>query len=365
MKVSTFFLRCVVAFALVVLSVPAYAEIEWLATEYNFGAFREAEGPQTGKVQFVNKGPGSTFVSRVRPSCGCTGASYSEEMIAPGDTATVTFTYDPTGRPGRFNKSVKVYVGEDNKLYTIRMVGTVIGAPTSLDSSFPVAVGPLRFENLMVPAGEIKRGSARHVFLNVYNQSSDSVSPGWVNDNPAVEIDLKPAVIPPGELATFSFYIRGSEEEQNGPLEHQVRILSDKGNPEAGTADVTIGCIIVADMDKLSVEEIEKGPRAYVIPEFVDFGEIESGRLLEFGFNVLNDGKSPLIVERVYCGNELVNIVKMPGKIKPGKRGEVKGKLNPSGLPDGAFRIKIEVLTNDPLHPVRTVNLVGIKETSK
>lgn len=268
-------MRFLAAVVLAFASVPAYAEIEWLSKEYNFGAFREAEGPQTGVVRFVNKGPGSTFVGRVRPSCGCTGASYSEEMIAPGDTATVTFTYDPAGRPGRFNKSIKVYVGEDNELYTIRITGTVIGAPSSLDSTFPVEAGALRFENLMVPAGEIKRGSARHVFLNAYNQSRDSVAPGWINDNPAVEMGLKPAVIPPGELATFSFYVKGSEEEQNGPVEHQIRILSDKGNPEAGSADVTVSAVIVADMDKLSVEEIENGPRAYVIPEFLDFGETE------------------------------------------------------------------------------------------
>lgn len=82
---------------------------------------------------------------------------------------------------------------------------------------------------------------------------------------------------------------------------------------------MTVSAVIVADMDKLSVEEIENGPRAYVIPEFLDFGETEGGKLLDFEFNVLNDGKSALNVERVYSGSELVNIVKMPGKINPGK----------------------------------------------
>ena len=83
--------------------------IEWLSTSYDFGTFKEAEGPQTGCVRMVNHGPDETVINRVKSTCGCTVAEYTDGIIAVGDTAEVRFTYDPAGRPGRFSKSIKVY----------------------------------------------------------------------------------------------------------------------------------------------------------------------------------------------------------------------------------------------------------------
>lgn len=335
------------------------AEVEWLEKSYNFGTFKEADGPVTGVVRLVNKGPEATFISRVRPSCGCTGATYTDKMIQPGDTATVSFTYNPIGRPGKFDKSVKVYIGKDNDLTVVRILGTVIGSESTLESVFPVEAGPLRVETAMLAAGEIKRGTPRHLFLNAYNQSGDTIVPKWKGSSPAMTVDLRPLAIPPGDIATFSFYLETEKEALNGPVEYPVEIVADGNNPEAGQLRVDVSAIIVPDTRKMSVEEIDNGPRAYLIPEFVDFGEVEKGKLLDFRFVILNDGKSTMTVDRVYSRNELVSITHVPKKIKAGKKGIVKGKLNPSGLADGAFRINVEVMTNDALHPVRTARLVG------
>lgn len=335
------------------------AEVEWLEKSYNFGTFKEADGPVTGEVRFVNKGPEATFISRVRPSCGCTGATYTDKMIQPGDTATVSFTYNPTGRPGKFDKTVKVYIGKDNDLTVVRILGTVIGSESTLESVFPVEAGPLRVETAILAAGEMKRGTPRHLFLNAYNQSGDTIMPKWKGISPALTVDLKPLAIPPGDIATFSFYLETEKEALNGPVEYPVEIVADSNNPEAGQLKVNVSAIIVPDTRKMSVEEIDNGPRAYLIPEFVDFGEVEGGKLLDFQFVILNDGKSTMTVDRVYSRNELVSITHVPKKIKAGKKGIVKGKLNPTGLAQGAFRINVEVMTNDALHPVRTARLVG------
>lgn len=365
MKKARFFVGLAMAAASACLPGMAQAEIEWLETEYDFGAFREADGPRTGWARFVNKGSEATFISRVRPSCGCTGASYTHDMIEPGDTATISFTYNPQGRPGRFNKSVRVYVGSDNELMSIRIFGTVIGAESSLKSHFPVEAGPLRLENSLVAAGEVKRGVARHFFLNAYNQSGDTILPSWNDTGNALSVDVKPRAIPPGEIATFSFYLQTGKEEKNGLVEHRVTIKSDNDNPESESTPVDVSAIIVADTDKMSAEEIESGPRAYLLPEFIDLGEPDAHAPAAFRFEILNDGKSAMKVERVYSKDSRVRVKKVPGKIKPGKKARVEGSIDLASLPEGAFRINVEVLTDDALHPVRTASLVGIKGSDK
>lgn len=353
---------CVPAFLLAIIPFQVKAEIEWLEKTYNYGAFKESEGPRLGKVRFVNKGNGAVFINRVRPSCGCTEAEFTEGLIQPGDTAMVSFIYNPKGRPGSFEKTVKVFIGKENELHVIKLAGTVIGAPTTLEFSYPKEVGPLRLESLSAKTGELKKGSARHLFINAYNQSTDTITPSWACGERGLDVELTPRSIPPGDIATFGFYVKTAEEERMGPVEYEVRITADKSNPGKDECDVSISTIIVPDTQTMTVEEVDNGARAYLLPEFVDFGDARGEGKINFSFDILNDGKETLDVLRVYSAEKGVAIKEKPSKVKCGKRGKVKGVLDLSKLPSGAFRIPVEVMTNDPLHPLRTANLVGVKE---
>lgn len=335
------------------------SEIKWLATEYNFGVIHEASGNATGSVKFVNLGPESTYVSRVRPSCGCTGASYPHRMIEPGDTAEISFTYNPTGRPGSFDKTVKIYIGKDNNLTTIRIFGTVIGEASTLARHFPVECGRLRLESTLLGVGEIKRGSSRHMFMSVYNSDSDTLSPRLVSSSKALSVDLSPKAIPPGETGAFSFYLRTADEKLDGPVSYSVAISPDKNSSPCDT--VTVTATIIADTERMSPEEIENAPRAYLLPEFVDAGEI-SGAYVNFEIEVLNEGKSPMKVKRVYCRDGSMEFAKLPTKVKVGKKEAIKARLDITKLSVGPFRMNVEVITDDPLHPVRTAAVSGIKK---
>lgn len=349
--------------ALSVMScLTASAQIEWLEKNYNYGAFKEAEGPRSGRVRFINTGNEPVFINRVRASCGCTQTEFTEGMIVPGDTAVVGFTYNPKGRPGSFEKTVKVFIGKENELHVIKLSGTVIGAPNTLAFSYPKEAGPLRLEALSAKTGEMKKGSSRHLFINAYNQSADTITPSWECGDRGVQVELTPRAIPPGDIATFGFYVRTSEEERMGPVDYRIKIMADSRFPEKGNAGVTVSTVIVPDTQTMTAEEVNNGPRAYLVPEFIDFGEVSGGKKLDFTFDILNDGNSPLEVMRVYSSEKCVKVKDKPGKIKPGKKGRVKGVIDIGNLPDGAFRIPVEVMTGDPLHPLRTANLVGTKE---
>lgn len=358
-KLKVILLFIVSAFGIDLLN----AQIEWLEKDYNYGAIKEVDGPQKGSVRFVNKGGEPVFVNNVRSSCGCTNVEYPKGMIAPGDTASISFVYNPKGRPGAFEKTVKAYMGAENDLYVIRLSGTVIGSPSTLSFSYPYEVGPMRLESLKAVAGELKEGSSRHMFINAYNQSGDTITPSWNCGDKALQIELTPRSIPPGQVATFGFYLRTTEEERMGPVEYEVDILADYDNPELGECVVTASAVIVPDTRKMSVEEVENGPRAYLSPEFIDLGESDKKGKRAFSFEILNEGKSILEVKRIYSTDSGIEIKGKPSKVKPGGKGKVKGVIDMGKLPVAPFRIAVEVMTNDALHPVRIANLVG--EVSK
>lgn len=210
--------------------------------------------------------------------------------------------------------------------------------------------------------GEVKRGSSRHAFINVYNQGNDTLRPEWKTTTDAIDVNLTPKQLAPGELGTFGFYLNTNKEKLNGPAEYLVEVFPGKGCSSADRREIKVDAIIVPDSRGMTAEEIQKGPRAYLVPEFVDFGEDVATGYRDFEFGIYNDGKSVLQIDRVYSADKNVEIKEYPRKLKGGATGKVAGRISLGNLPSGPFRINVDVVTNDPLHPLRTANIVGVKE---
>ena len=339
----------------------ASAQVKWLESEYDFGSFREEAGPQTGYVRFVNEGKAPTIINRVRTSCGCTESSYTEGIIEPGDTAFVSFTYDPKGRPGRFEKTVKVYYGTDNSTKTIEIKGTVIGTPESLDTWFPIVAGPIRLsERILTPGHEITYGQARNLFFQAYNSSSDTIYPAWNNDAKAIFMGMSDEAIAPGDQITFSLYYDSSRETSLGHFSYPIEIIADKRDPKSEKITIEFIADVVPAKSGLGYSELEKAPIINVEPTMIALGEVKKN-MVNFKFKIQNTGASTLLVKRINPLDKFVSIKKMPTQLKPNKSADVEGTVNLNSLEPGAFRLKIEIATNDPLNPVKNVFLSGIK----
>lgn len=199
-----------------------HAEVKLLDPEYKFGIIRETDGEQTGVARLVNVGDTPTYIRDVRPSCGCTGAAYNDNLLQPGDTTTVSFTYNPAGRPGKFTKTVKVYVGDGEERHVIRLTGNVVGSAATLSRNYPVECGPLRLAERTVDLRDVRQSAGRHAFVRIINQSMDTVRPEWEYSNPALSLDVAPEVIPPGEVATFGIFLNSRFEKQAGRVEYRI-----------------------------------------------------------------------------------------------------------------------------------------------
>ncbi len=338
------------------------SEIIWLEKEYDFGLMKEEAGPKTGSVRLTNTGPEEVVITGARPSCGCTGVAYNEDPIAPGDTVKFSFTYNPIGRPGRFEKTIRVYIG-DFDMATIKIRGNVLGTPESLSSLYPVEAGALRLSENMLPAGEVTYGTTRHFFINGYNQTADTIRPTWKCPDPALSVSASSKEIGPGDIVTYSFYFNSRKKTDMGPVEIPVTISSDnkKGSPET---DVVFTAKVIPDFSHMTPDEVKDAPKCYLAPAIIDLGALTSGikNPVKFKFAIRNEGKKDMRIMRVFPQADAIKISRYPSTVKPDKSADAEGSLNINKLPSGPFNIKIEVLSNDPLHPARTISIVGIKE---
>ncbi|MDE6681997.1 MAG: DUF1573 domain-containing protein, partial [Muribaculaceae bacterium] len=354
-------MRACLSFLLLLLT-PAFlqAEIVWLQKSYDFGLMKEEAGPAKGSVSFENRGTDPVVITGARPSCGCTSVEYSEEPIAPGERATISFTYDPAGRPGKFDKSIRVYIGE-NDSYKIGITGNVLGTSESLKQFYPYECGPLRLSDLRINGGEMTAGTSRNFFIRSYNQTLDSISPAWVCRDPALTVSCSEKKIGPGDIAVFALFFDAGKTKEMGEIEIPLTIISDNSVKDSPSQEVIFSAKVTPDFSHLSARQVEEGPRCYLIPEKLDLGILSGESAKSLSFLIQNQGKGKLTIYRISPKSEALSLKRKPSVIKPSKSEEARLTVLLKEIPEGPFNIPVEVITDDPLHPVRILSVVGIK----
>jgi len=66
---------------------------------------------------FKNMGETPLFIVAVKPSCGCTVASYPKQAIMPGETGILQAKFTSEGFPGNFRKFITVKSNTKNGVY--------------------------------------------------------------------------------------------------------------------------------------------------------------------------------------------------------------------------------------------------------
>lgn len=103
------------------------ASVAFVEKSHDFGNIKENGGPVSYEFVFTNEGESPLVIVSAMASCGCTMPRYPKAPIASGKTEKIRVTYLPKGRPGEFNKSVKVRTNDPkNKKVTLRISGVVV-----------------------------------------------------------------------------------------------------------------------------------------------------------------------------------------------------------------------------------------------
>ena len=114
-KLLLFAIAMVMAFT---VSAQEQQIIEIAEKTHDFGTIKEEDGRVTHVFTFKNVTDGPLTIKNVRASCGCTTPAWSREPIAPGAEAQITVTYNASGRPGAFHKSVTVTLSNGTEDFT-------------------------------------------------------------------------------------------------------------------------------------------------------------------------------------------------------------------------------------------------------
>lgn len=81
---------------------------EFMEEAFDFGSDIIDGEKKTHTFEFTNTGNSPLIIEKVKASCGCTTPNWPKTPIAPGATGEITATYNSKGRPGKFNKAIRI-----------------------------------------------------------------------------------------------------------------------------------------------------------------------------------------------------------------------------------------------------------------
>jgi hypothetical protein len=115
---------------------PNAPKLTFVEQSYDFGTV--VEGPQiTHDFKIKNEGKEPLILSNVHASCGCTVPTWPKEPILPGKESVISATYNTSGRPGHFNKTITIESNADGGKKVVTISGDVIKPED--DKSIPLA----------------------------------------------------------------------------------------------------------------------------------------------------------------------------------------------------------------------------------
>lgn len=117
-------------------------------------------------------------------TCGCTVPEFSKQPILPGAETRITVTYDPTNRPGVFDRELWVYSSERKRIATLTIRGNVTPRPKSIEEQYPVDAG-----------GGLRLSSTLCAFTYIYPGKRMQSAIGYANTSQReIRLELRPEI---------------------------------------------------------------------------------------------------------------------------------------------------------------------------
>ena len=241
----------------------------------------------------------------------------------------------------------------------IKIKGRIIGKSSTLKNQYPIDEGALRLTANSIIVGDVVKGSSRHNFIHAYNQSNDTIFVSLKNVPEAVSAGISDKMIVPGDIMTISMYYNSIKEDNLGLNIYRFEIVaSQKGVEQQIPIELTAN--IKEKTKQLTPEEMKNAPMIFVNSNIIDLGNItREDKVINASIQLRNEGESELIIKRIYSVDKSITIKRMPTKLSAGDKNNVDIEINTLLIPDGTFNIRLEIISNDPLHQTSMVRIVG------
>lgn len=330
--------------------------ISFDSNSHNYGDIKEESGIANHRFEFTNVGSEPLVINKVEPSCGCTSSDYTKSPVAPGAKGYVTAGYNPSGRPGAFNKSISVTSNGEPGLVVLRISGNVVPKPKTIADDYPFDMGSIRLKKNHVPFAKIMNTMVKTDSLEVVNVSTELVKITFAQVPAHLSFTTVPEVLKPDGKGYIYVTYNAKTKNDFGFFIENVNLLTN--GEMAPKAKISVSAEIMEDFSALSEKERKNAPVAFFENKIFDFKTIKQGESVNYEYKLENKGKSDLIIRKTKASCGCTAIEPAQKVIKPGESTVIKTIFNSTGK-KGVQNKTITIITNDPVNPSIELKVTG------
>lgn len=335
----------------VFISVVALSQkpvITFEESSFDFGKVNEELGKVTHVFEFVNKGNAPLVVSRAQASCGCTTPNWTKEPIEPGKKGSITVTYNTTGRPGTFTKTITVYTNSTVEQTVLTIRGEVIPKPATESNAYPVNMGGVALKTKVVQMNNVDKGKNQVRVIDIQNASKAPLRPSVENLPPHITATIAPETLKPGEEGKITLNFDSKKCSQWGPVTDDLYLAVNDVKKVTEEFKILVIANIVEDFSKLTLDQKRKAPILEIPQRTLNAGTLKTNTKKSGKIVVSNKGQNSLEIRRIINNNKELSVKPAKYSVASGKSTEIYVTVDTKGLVVGDYKKSITLQTNDP-----------------
>ncbi len=329
--------------------------IQFSAAVHDFGTFPEETGKVSCSFEFVNTGKVDVILQNVRASCGCTTPNWTKTPVKPGEKGVVEATYNASGRPGAFSKTITVTSNAGEQKLTIK--GNVTPRTPKVEDQFPFDMGGLRLKSQQIYMNNVEYPTSRTESIEIVNNSKKPMTLS-VKGNPNYLTIKAPSSLKVDEKAKIEVTFDSRAARTYGAVNPEFTVVVNDKLVEDKKYKITVNVNVVENFAALTADQKANAPALNIANTSFNFGSMKVKAKQTIKIPITNEGKSELAIRRISSDNPAVTIV-TPKPVKPGQKGEIKVEINTTDVKKGAFAAQLTLITNDPNKSVTPIIIEG------
>lgn len=329
--------------------------ITFSQTQHDFGKINEADGRVTTIFEFKNEGMTPLVLSNVRASCGCTTPSWTKTPVEPGQTGTISVTYNPNGRPGKFQKTITVTSNGSEQPVKLYIKGEVIPKQAKPVNKYPVKMGDLSLNTNSLNFGNVLKGNNLTKTITYTNTNEQDITVDVLTaEGDPIIAQASLQTVKKGQEGQININFDAAKGKGWGPQTMYAYVVVNGKKQLTPEYRITLTVNVEEDFSKLTAADKQNAPIVEVAKK-IDLGAVTPGKKAKKTLNLKNVGVNPLFVRCIINQSpELLNVLPVKGAVKSGKAGvltfEVNGMDGKQPLKAGEYHRTVTLVTNDPVN---------------
>lgn len=320
---------------------------------YDFGKIKEIDGVQTHRFSFVNNGKLPIIIRQVEASCGCTSTKWTNHPILPNKSGYIDVDFDPSNRPGNFNKVLRVMFNMRPFIINLKITGNVKPKVRTILDEYPYEFpSGIRFKYSHIAFLKIKESTSKDLEIRFLNNSNKAISPEFVSLPSFIKLVSISKSVDSMKEGFIKLKFLSKDFKLLGFVEKELKLLVNKE-----TEKIRVTAQICEDFSKLSEAERHAAPRISVKNKVYKFGKVLRGEYISREFVISNKGETNLIIRRVYSNN-MINYELPVYELSPNDSTKLNITLGTVDL-KGNQNIVVKIISNDPSRQEIKLRFIG------